>query len=159
MDDWISGDEANTLILPKTEEIIDKLMPKGRTIILGGTTGSNKSYMAMQWGMSLVSNADKFLGYNINAKDLRVLYVDTEVGKALLVERYLEIQQYMNWDNEIAKKWLMISAKDRMENIWEEIERAIIRHRADAVFIDCLYNISDGKDISKNHYMSIFFLL
>ena len=152
--DWISGYEANTIILPKTEEIIDKLMPKGRTIILGGTTGSNKSYMAMQWGMSLVSNADEFLGYNINAKDLRVLYVDTEVGKALLVERYQEIQQYMNWNNEIADKWLMISAKDNMDNVWEEIERAIIRHRADAVFIDCLYNISDGKDISKNHYMS-----
>ena len=151
---WIGGADANSMVVPKQVEIIDKLMPKDVNIILGGTTGSGKSYMAMQMGMSIVSNADNFLGYNINVQDLRVLFVDTECGKAELIRRYQRIQQYLNWDNNVAEKWAMMSAKDKIEDIWIEIGVAIERHRADIVFIDCLYNITGNMDISKNQNIS-----
>ena len=151
---WIGGADANSIIVPNQVEIIEKIMPKGANIVLGGTTGANKSYMAMQWGMSLVSNAEEFLGYKINVPNQRVLYVDTECGKDELLRRYQRIQQFLNWDNNIAEGWAMISPKENTDDIWIEIDNAITRHRADAVFIDCLYNITNNMDISKNHNIS-----
>ena len=77
----ITGSEADSYVPEPTNFIIDTLLPDGFKTVLAGTTGSNKSYFAMQEGMSIANGEETFLGFKILQPGLKVLYVDTEVGK------------------------------------------------------------------------------
>ena len=81
----ISGADAENYEPEPTSFIIDTLVPKGFKTVLAGTTGSNKSYFAMQEGMQIANGEVEFLGFKILQLGLKVLYVDTEVGKEELI--------------------------------------------------------------------------
>ena len=49
----IRGVDADTAEIKSTEIIIETIMPKGVCGIIAGTTGANKSFLAMQMGMSI----------------------------------------------------------------------------------------------------------
>ena len=151
---FISGVDADEMEIKRTFQIVDKLMPRGTQILLGGTTGANKSIMAMQWGMSLTNDEDTFLGFNINQKGLKVLYCDTECGKKILLERYDLLKHNFNWKASASKRFNMISKDAKVSDIWDDLERTIKFLKPDVVFIDCLYNTTGGVDISKNQNIS-----
>ena len=44
-----------------TEMIIETILPYGFSSIIAGTTGCNKSYFAMQMGMSIANDENEFL--------------------------------------------------------------------------------------------------
>ena len=56
----ISAAEAENFQPEPTGYIIDTLVPKGFKTVLAGTTGSNKSYFAMQEGMSIANGEEEF---------------------------------------------------------------------------------------------------
>ena len=60
----IRGVDADNAIIEPTKIIIDKLMPKEVCGIIAGTTGSNKSFLAMQMGMSIANDEKYFLEFN-----------------------------------------------------------------------------------------------
>ena len=91
----MTGSEANITVPKPTEWIIEKVFPKGFNTILAGTTGSKKSYYAMQMAMSIVNNEKHFTGWKINQKGFKVLYVDTEVGIDEMLRRYKSIKHYI----------------------------------------------------------------
>ena len=147
----ITGIEADKIKLKDTVEIIETIMPENAITILGGTTGANKSYLAMQMAMSIANGEDEFLGFRINRKNLKVLYVDTEVGEQRLVRRYRQLASQFNWKASDNIIWI---AKDDKSNVYNDIESAIKRFKPDIVIIDCLYNTCDNEDISKNANIS-----
>jgi len=147
----LSGFDVTKMNIVPKKQIIQSLIPEHSQIILGGTTGSNKSFMAMQMGMSLANNEDEFLGFKINVKNQKVLYVDTECGSKTFVERFQAIVKNMNWNAE--NRFDVAILESQTDNIYDDIERAIQNYQPDIVIIDCLYNTTDGQDISKNHHI------
>ena len=144
----ITGHNATNMeVIPK-KQIIEYLLPQQSQIILGGTTGANKSYMAMQMGMSLANNEDEFLGFKINVKGQNVLYCDTECTEPVLIERYQALQKQFDWKGD--SKFTLLPKVHNTDNIYDDIESAIRIAEPDLLIIDCLYNTTDGTDISKN---------
>ena len=148
----ITGNEASKMEYNPTIQIIENLMPENAQIILGGTTGANKSYMAMQMGMSLANNEKEFLGFKINVNGLKVLYCDTECGERILVNRYQEIKKQFNWSG--GKKFNLLPRTKSSTDIYEDLESAIKVTKPNVVIIDCLYNTTNNVDMSKNHHIS-----
>jgi KaiC/GvpD/RAD55 family RecA-like ATPase len=155
----IGGVDAKTMAYKKTFQIVETLMPEGAQIVLGGQTGSNKSTLAMQWGGSLACDMPSFLDFKINGKGKSVLFIDTEVGKNLLLERREMMTNNFgtDWNDEADSRFNTISldaSSTDESDLFKSIEQAIQLFKPDVVFIDCLYNISDGMDISKNYNIS-----
>jgi len=139
----------NMHIKPRTQ-IIDNILPEKSQVIIGGTTGANKSFMAMQMGMSIANNEKEFLGFKINVNGLRVLYCDTECGEQTLVERYQKLIQNFDWKEDSIDKFRMLTNTDGLSKVYDDLEEAVIEFKPDIVIIDCLYNTTMGADISVN---------
>ena len=144
----ITGIEAEQLEPKPTELIIDKLLPKGFCSIFAGTTGCNKSYLAMQMGMQIANGDSKFLGFEIQQKKLNVLYVDTEIGKDEMMRRYKRISKNLDWTG--MGKFNMISKVGLLADIWDDLDIAVERFKPELIIIDCLYNSSSEKDYTKS---------
>ena len=145
----ISGVDADNAIIEPTKMVIDKLIPKAVCGIIAGTTGSNKSFLVMQMGMSIANDEDYFLEFEIKEKGLSVLLVDTEIGENLLKERYQQIQENFDW-KEGSERFNMISRIGTNAEIWPDLEESIKRFKPNVVIIDCLYNAISIKDITKS---------
>ena len=90
----ITGIEASKMKVSEVSWIVDGLLPRNFKAILGGTTGSNKSYFALELGMSVADGKSTFLGYQI-PKQLKVLFVDkVENHQFLLFEETFHIYTY-----------------------------------------------------------------
>ena len=155
----IAGVDADKREYKKTFQMIETLMPENAQIIIGGTKGCNKSALAMQWGGSLACNLPSFLDFKINKTDVSCLYIDTEIGENLALERREMLVQNFGdkWDAGANRRFNMITLDASSENetgIFQSIEESIILFNPDVVFLDCLYNIAEGEDISKNHNVS-----
>ena len=144
----ITGDIATKMDIVPKRQIIDRLLPEKSQIILGGTTGANKSFMAMQMGMSLANDEKEFLRFKINVKGLSVLYFDTECGLNVLISRYKKLQQHFDWKGD--NRFTLLSKVSESSNIYDDLEMAIKQLNPDVIIIDCLYNTTNGTDISKN---------
>ena len=148
----ITSVEADSMDVIPTRQIIDNLMPENSQIILGGTTGAGKSYFALQMGMSLANDEDEFLGFRININGLKVLYCDTECGEKVLVSRYKSIKKNFDWNEQ--GRFALLPKTSNTDNIYDDLAQQIEAFQPDIVIIDCLYNTTDGADISKNHHIS-----
>jgi len=144
----IRGVDADIAMIEPTKIIIDKLMPKEVCGIIAGTTGSNKSYLAMQMGMSIANDENSFLEFDIKEKGLSVLFVDTEIGEKELLRRYDFIKQNFNWKG--SNRFNMISKVGPFKAIWPDLKESVETLDPDVVIIDCLYNSIAITDISKS---------
>ena len=131
----MTGSEANITVPKLTEWIIEKVFPKGFNTILAGTTGSKKSFYAMQMGMSIANNEKYFTGWKIKQKGLKVLYVDTEIGLDEMLRRYNRIKQNMDWQGD--KRFNLISKQGIYVDIWDDLHNAIELFNPDIVIIEC----------------------
>ena len=147
----ITGQDATDIQVEPQRQIIENLLPENAQVIVAGTTNSNKSFFGMQMGMSLANDEDKFLEFNINVKGLNVLYADTECGEPRLIRRFQSIKKNMNFKGQ--DRFTMISQTGIAGDVYDAIEKYIIHTKPDVVFIDCLYNTTAGKDISKNQHL------
>ena len=144
----INGLDALTMNIKPRRQIVDSIIPEKAQIIIGGTTGANKSFMAMQLGMSIANDEKEFLGFKINVSGLSVLFCDTECGAQTLVERYQKLAENFNWKGH--HRFQMLTNESMLSKIYDDLENAIIYHKPDIVIVDCLYNTTEGADISKN---------
>ena len=145
----ISAAEAENFQPEPTGYIIDTLVPKGFKTVLAGTTGSNKSYFAMQEGMSIANGEEEFLGFKILQPGLKVLYIDTEVGKNELIKRFQRIKDnFKVWNG--TEKFLMMSKNGVNNDFWMQLKKQVVLFKPDIIYIDCMYNAATNKDLSKN---------
>jgi len=145
------SDISDTNIKP-LEWFIEGLRPKGFQSVLGGTTGSGKSLLMMQEGMSIATGTD-FLGYKIPAKQ-RVLFVDTEVGEDEWQRRFLALKQQCNFNQkDLDRHFLGISKMGNFSDAYDDIEKAIQIFKPHLVYIDNLYTSTGVDDISQNKYI------
>ena len=150
----IMTDIETSLKTPQpTEWLIENILPKRFNGVIAGTTGSKKSYWAMQLGMSLANGELEFCGNKIHDKEIKVLYVDCEIGEEEYTRRYHRIKEKMNWKNN--GKWLGISKAGTTEDIWDIVHEICEQHfNPDLIIIDSLYNSTGESDLSKSSPMS-----
>ena len=148
----ITGFDAMSMKVIPRKQIIENLLPEKSQVILGGTTGANKSFMAMQMGMSIATDEKEFLGFKINVNGLKVLYCDTECGEQTLVERFQSLATHFNWESN--QRFNLLTKGSTTSDIYDDLESAVKRVKPDVVIVDCLYNTTNGADISKNHNLT-----
>ena len=131
--------EASNTTPKPLEWIVEGVLPKEQNAILAGTTGSKKSYYAMQLGMCVANNETHFMGNRIMVKDFKVLYVDTEIGQDELLRRYHRLRNKMDWEDK--GNWVMMSKSGRTVDIWQDVHYIIQNQfKPDLLIIDSLYN-------------------
>lgn len=148
----MTGKEASLKEAKPTEWLIENVLPKEFNSCLAGTTGAKKSMWAIQLGMALANGDKEFCGNKINAPGIKVLYVDTEIGKDELHRRYKKIQQNMNWAGD--NNFIMMSKGGYHVDIWDDVHMAINFINPKLVVFDSLYNTTTVGDFSKSAQMS-----
>ena len=148
----MTGKEASLKEAKPTEWLIENVLPKEFNSCLAGTTGAKKSMWAIQLGMALANGDKEFCGNKINAPGIKVLYVDTEIGKDELHRRYKKIQQNMNWVGD--DNFIMMSKGGYHIDIWNDVHEVIKYTNPKLVVFDSLYNTTTVGDFSKSAQMS-----
>lgn len=142
---------SNTTPKP-TEWLIEGILPKEFNSVLSGTTGAKKSYLAMMIGMCLANGEKTFLGKKIHAIEIKVLYVDTEIGKDEYLRRYHRIKSNMEWKDN--GNWVAITKSGSVFDIWDEVHKYANMVNPDLIIIDSLYNSTTVDDFSRASGMS-----
>jgi hypothetical protein len=150
----LSDMDADVKPVKESVEIVEHILIKDSFSIFGGTSGCNKSMFCMQVGMAIANDEDEVMGFKINVKGLKVLYVDTECGVEELNRRYNKLKtNFPNWLS--TGRFKMFSRKSKIiSEVLDDIELAIQNERPDVVWLDCLYNMTNNVDISKNYNIS-----
>jgi RecA-family ATPase len=135
------------------EYIIEGLLPYRSNTLFAGETGSGKSYFALEKALAIANNEDRFLGFKILKKNLKVLYVDTECGENLLHNRFKQVvKNYQPFTGE--NRFFMMSKVGRQGHIWDAINTAIETFKPDIVIVDCLYNTASNVRMDMGHSLS-----
>ena len=146
-------DDFDEMELIDEPMIVDNFLPSDSLVVIAGESGANKSFFAMQMAMSIANGDDSFLSFKINQKELKICYVDTELGNKKLNKRYRSIkQEFSNWNDKKNITWL--SKKGIGEAPYDDIDKFIEGKGFDLLIIDCLYNTTNNADISKGHNVS-----
>jgi hypothetical protein len=148
----MTGKEASLKEPPPTEWLIENVLPKKFNSCIAGTTGSKKSFWSMQLGMSLANGENYFCGNKIMSGKIRVLYIDTEIGKEEMHRRYKRIQSKMNWTGD--DNFIMISKGGTHADIWGDVHELLSYYRPELIIVDSLYNSTTVGDFSKSAQMS-----
>ena len=136
-----------------TEWLIENILPKRFNGIISGTTGSKKSFWTMQLGMSLANGESEFLGNEIHAKGIKVLYVDCENGNEEYTRRFHRIKKHMDWKDN--GNWVAITKSGSAIDIYDTIHEMCQNYfNPDLIIIDSLYNSTAEADLSKSNPMS-----
>lgn len=143
----ISGIEASNMVVPEVEWIIPGLLPKNFKCILGGSTGSNKSYFALELSMRIAQGHTSFMGYNIS-ETKTTLFVDLEVGEEELLRRYQRISNTLEFKNH--KNINLLTRSGGFDDVYDEILEIGQVYRPDLIIIDNLYSSVGDIDISRN---------
>jgi len=148
----MTGKEASITEPQPTEWLIENVLPKKFNACIAGTTGSKKSYWSMQLGMSLANGEEEFCGNPINARGIKVLYVDTEIGMEETHRRYIRIQNHLNWNGD--QNFLMLSKEGTHVDVWEDVHRTFDYYKPELIIFDSMYNTTTVGDFSKSAQMS-----
>ena len=148
----MTGKEASQKEAKPTEWLIENVLPKEFNSCLAGTTGSKKSMWAIQLSMALANGEKEFCGNKIIAPGIKVLYVDTEIGKVELHRRFKKIQQNMNWAGD--ENIVMMAKGGYHRDIWDDVHMAINYTNPELIVFDSLYNTTTVGDFSKSAQMS-----
>ena len=131
------------------EWFIENRCPKNYVSLIAGETNSNKSYFAMQEGMSIATKTD-FLDCK-TPRRAKVLFVDTECGAESLTKRFLTLVESCGFDrDELNENYTMISKRGSFTDAYPKISEYMCKFKPDLVYIDNLYTSTDVKDLSKN---------
>ncbi len=149
-----SGVEVMKSKTEPTFEIVEAFLPQNQQTLIAGTKKANKSTMCMQMGMALANNEKQFLGFDINAQDMEVLYFDMEVGEPTFDYRFQKLATiFPDFENNGAKRFNRVCKVASDPNMIQRIDETVDYYRPDIVFIDPLYKITGGTDIGKAHHL------
>ena len=142
-----------------TEPIIESITYNGQTTLIGGDTGTKKSWIGMQCALSIASGVPLFEHFKVNKK--KVLLVQFENENYDIQSRFkLMLPYYINKSN--SKDWIknmevsQVDADDEIfVNNWEIIDNTLNNlNWSDCVLvIDNLYT-STNRELQDNHDLS-----
>ena len=142
-----------------TESIIESILYQGQTTLIGGDSGTKKSWIAMQCALSIASGVPLFEHFSIKPK--RVLIVQFENENYDIRKRFEAMMPY--YINKSGNQdWLdniNITQVDNDNQIfinnWDKIEQTLIDldFNKGVLIVDNLYTSTD-REIQDNHDLS-----
>ncbi|MFM6580237.1 MAG: AAA family ATPase [Dolichospermum sp.] len=120
--------------------VIPEMLPRGETIILGGSPKAGKSLLGIDAAFAIATGESRFLGENVVAGKVLLVSCDESLNstKSKLIKR-----GFRRGDGiEILPKWTI----DRLHDLEQKIED----YRPDVVIVDSLKRITHGSQISEN---------
>lgn len=150
----ISADKLLQKNLPKIEWLVDKIICKQGVTILGGDTGTFKSYTALHIAHA-TSLGEKFLG-DIFSNKLRVLYLDEEMGERTIKTRLHQLHEgrtdSLN-DLYIASfNNLKLDNAEQIKILLELVERT----KPDLIIVDSMVRFLSGDENSSKDVKTTF---
>jgi DNA-binding PadR family transcriptional regulator/KaiC/GvpD/RAD55 family RecA-like ATPase len=120
--------------------LIPEFLPRGETIILGGSPKAGKSLLAIDAAFAIATGESSFLGQNITPGKVLLVSCDESIGstKSKLIKRGFKRGDKV----EVVPEWTI----DRLP----ELEKKIEEYRPDVVVIDSLKRITHGSQMSEN---------
>ena len=142
-----------------TEPIIESITYNGQTTLIGGDTGTKKSWIGMQCALSIASGVPLFEHFNVNQK--KVLLVQFENENYDIQKRFqLMMPYYLN--RSTTKDWIpniQVSQVDTDSEIfvnnWARIDETLhnLNWSNCVLVVDNLYT-STNREIQDNHDLS-----
>jgi len=146
----VNGADMIKLDPDPVQWIVEGLIAKDTKSVLGGMTGSNKSYFGMELGISISYGVEKFMDYDIR-EQMKVLYVNLEVSDSEVHRRYKNITKNLGVSKRINKNFMWnTNLEGSFQDQWDDIDGMITQERPDLVIVDNLY-ASTGVNLSRNN--------
>ena len=138
-----------------TIPIIENIMNKGQTCIIGGETGTKKSWIAMQSALALGSGLPLFNHFKTEKSKVMVIQFENENKDMqdrveLMINDHIKRSCSNEWLDDVKVMELEKDNEDFADN-WGRIEQTIIDHnfRDGVLIVDNLYK-STNIDLSDN---------
>ena len=139
--------------------LVEKLIPVGALVVLGGQSEIGKSTLYTQLAISIVCGDTEFFGCKIHPVHKRVLIISTEDGPPAFSFRILKQMQERRVDNEIRNSIVVKFNYDDLENRIREI----VEHTpVDLIIIDAFGDVfGDGINLSNDvrRYLNNFSII
>ena len=138
--DQISFKTGSDLLMREIDEIpclVDPILPRSGVVALGGASDTGKSSILRQLAID-VCTGDKFLGFTINSRHKRAIYVSTEDDE--MAVSYLLNKQNKDLllhPDEFSELIFMFDT----ENLVDKLDKMITDNPVDLVVIDCFTDI------------------
>jgi len=134
---------ASRMLRRKTSSIpylIDSLFQQTGVVAIAGSSDTGKSSFLRQFATSIVLGDSDFLGFRINARYKRVIYVSTEDDEPNM--EYLLLKQNPNITS--TETFLNLGFIFETSNIFEKIEQILKKFPVDCVIIDAFSDLFGG---------------
>lgn len=142
--------------IPKIEWRVDKIVPKRGTVIFGGTSGSYKTWGAMQLALAC-SLGKPFLG-EYPTEQCTVLYIDEENGDITIPARFDMIRKGHNYGDSHTNLFISIFNGIKLDNPDHIIilKNLISVTNAKLVIIDSMVRCMEGQEDKATDVRKIF---
>lgn len=137
----MTAKELLSLNITEIPMLVENLMQKTGLVGITGSSDVGKSTFLRQLAFSIASDQRNFLGFNLNTRTNKVIYVSTEDMMTDLA--YITRKQLGN-PTEIDDCWDNLIFITDTENLQQNLEDLMETHRPDCVIIDAFTDIHKG---------------
>lgn len=115
--------------------LVEKLLPAGAIIILGGESQVGKSLLYQQLAIAIIHGDESFLGYKLNSINRRVLIINTEDDEVVISYNILKLTSTRNADLSLSDELILFSHNF---NLLNRLEVIMNKYQFDLVVVDPL---------------------
>ena len=140
-DNFISSDY-------QMEYLVDGVLVEGQPAIICGPSKSLKTNNSIALSVALASGT-KFLDTYKVSRKCKVLFMSAESGKSAIQSSVKRIMSaYRINPKQMSGQWFLADwvPHAKIEERYDQFKAAIARHKPDVVFIDPVYQATDGED-------------
>ena len=124
------------------DALLEPILPRQGVVALVGSSDSGKSSLLRGLAMAIVSGKEEYIGFKLNARTRRAIYVSTEDDEASLAN--LMRRQTALSSNYDALNYDNLHFIFNTDNLLETIELGLIHRTPDVVIIDAFADLYTG---------------
>lgn len=124
------------------DALLEPILPRQGVVALVGSSDSGKSSLLRGLAMAIVSGKEEYIGFKLNARTRRAIYVSTEDDEASLAN--LMCRQTGLTSNYDALSYDNLHFIFNTDNLLETIELGLIHRTPDVVIIDAFADLYTG---------------
>lgn len=133
--------------------LLDPIFPKQGVVLLGGEGDVGKSYFLLQFMDAIVNGDEKFLGYKLDLKHKKAIYVSTEDGKYDLSPRLKNLQRIR--EGKDTKVYANLRVILQTEKLISQLDYFLKQGPVDLIVLDTFSDLFSG-DINQSSIVRSF---
>ena len=124
------------------DSLLDPILPRSGVVALIGSSDSGKSSLLRGLAMAIVSGKEEYIGFKLNARSRRAMYISTEDDEASLAS-------LMRRQTALSSTYDALSYDNlhfifNTDNLLETIELGLIHRTPDVVIVDAFADLYTG---------------